>query len=77
MVDGEERRLTRQEWELLIALWSRRGLVSRPSSRAHTLSLRQKDADFFIDMVVPNEWVCAITWREAGELVVRFGKSPH
>jgi DNA-binding response OmpR family regulator len=31
IVDGEERRLTRQEWGLLIALWSRRGRTVEPS----------------------------------------------
>src|SRR5690348_17754432 len=34
------------------------------------------DAEFFIDVIVPNEWVWAITWRSSGPLIGMVGLSP-
>jgi [ribosomal protein S5]-alanine N-acetyltransferase len=36
----------------------------------------EKDAFFFLETVVPNEWVWAITWLESGQLVGMVGLSP-
>ena len=36
----------------------------------------KKDADFFIDVIVPNEWVWPITWRRSGALIGMAGLSP-
>jgi [ribosomal protein S5]-alanine N-acetyltransferase len=36
----------------------------------------EKDAFSFLETVVPNEWVWAITWLESGELVGMVGLSP-
>jgi RimJ/RimL family protein N-acetyltransferase len=36
----------------------------------------QKDARFFLDEIVPNEWVWAITLRASGTLVGMVGLSP-
>jgi ribosomal-protein-alanine N-acetyltransferase len=37
---------------------------------------RETDACFFLDVIVPNEWVWAVTWRESGELVGMVGLTP-
>jgi RimJ/RimL family protein N-acetyltransferase len=38
---------------------------------------REDDAHFFLETVVPNEWVWAITWLASGELVGMIGLSPE
>ena len=37
----------------------------------------ESDAHFFLDMIVPNEWVWGITWRASGELVGMVGLTPE
>jgi RimJ/RimL family protein N-acetyltransferase len=37
----------------------------------------ETDAQFFLDVIVPNEWVWAITWRVSGELVGMVGLTPE
>lgn len=37
----------------------------------------ETDALFFLDVIVPNEWVWAITWRASSELVGMIGLTPE
>jgi ribosomal-protein-alanine N-acetyltransferase len=37
----------------------------------------EKDAHFFLDSVVPNEWVWAITWSGSGDVVGMAGLTPE
>jgi [ribosomal protein S5]-alanine N-acetyltransferase len=37
----------------------------------------EKDAQFFLDIIVPNEWVWAIIWQRSGALVGMIGLAPQ
>jgi [ribosomal protein S5]-alanine N-acetyltransferase len=52
-------------------------LGSGPSPRAGAHPYGEEDAQFFLDIIVRNEWVWAIIWRTSGELVGMIGLTPE